>query len=105
MPLKLSKVLRGKLGASGVDPAVREYKDRYRMGKRGEWETKETAFRDFTDLYYDLVSDFYEYGWGRSFHFAPRVTGESFRASRASGRLKYATSADWRTCSGSSPAW
>ena len=27
--------------------------------------------------------DFYEFGWGRSFHFAPRVPGESFKASIA----------------------
>jgi sterol 24-C-methyltransferase len=27
--------------------------------------------------YYDLVTDFYEYGWGQSFHFAPRRAGES----------------------------
>jgi sterol 24-C-methyltransferase len=33
--------------------------------------------------YYDLVTDFYEYGWGQSFHFAPRHRGESFAASIA----------------------
>lgn len=31
--------------------------------------------------YYDLVTDFYEYGWGRCFHFAPRYQGESRRES------------------------
>lgn len=31
--------------------------------------------------YYDLTTDFYEYGWGQSFHFAPRHRGESFEAS------------------------
>ncbi|MXW34708.1 MAG: methyltransferase domain-containing protein, partial [Chloroflexi bacterium] len=31
--------------------------------------------------YYDLVTDFYEWGWGKSFHFAPRRRGESFKAS------------------------
>jgi len=33
--------------------------------------------------YYDLVTDFYEYGWGHSFHFAPRFEGETFDASIA----------------------
>lgn len=33
--------------------------------------------------YYDLVTDFYEAGWGESFHFAPRRRGERFRASLA----------------------
>ncbi|XP_021991788.1 probable cycloartenol-C-24-methyltransferase 1 [Helianthus annuus] len=31
--------------------------------------------------YYDLVTSFYEYGWGESFHFAPRWKGESLRES------------------------
>jgi sterol 24-C-methyltransferase len=33
--------------------------------------------------YYDLVTDFYEFGWGQSFHFAPRFKGEAFDASLA----------------------
>jgi len=33
--------------------------------------------------FYDLVTDFYEYGWGESFHFAPRHKLESFPASIA----------------------
>ena len=28
--------------------------------------------------FYDLITDFYEYGWGRSFHFAPGKDGVSF---------------------------
>ncbi|KAE9464302.1 hypothetical protein C3L33_03790, partial [Rhododendron williamsianum] len=31
--------------------------------------------------YYDLVTSFYEYGWGESFHFANRWKGESLRES------------------------
>ena len=33
--------------------------------------------------FYDLVTDFYEYGWSRSFHFAPAKEGESFSESIA----------------------
>jgi sterol 24-C-methyltransferase len=33
--------------------------------------------------YYDVVTDFYEHGWGESFHFAARARGESFDASLA----------------------
>lgn len=36
-----------------------------------------------TDMFYNLVTDFYEYGWGDSFHFAPRYRGESFSESIA----------------------
>jgi sterol 24-C-methyltransferase len=31
--------------------------------------------------FYDRVTDFYEYGWGQSFHFAPMFRGEAFAAS------------------------
>jgi len=33
--------------------------------------------------FYDLVTDFYEFGWGPSFHFAPRHRNESLAASLA----------------------
>lgn len=36
-----------------------------------------------TDSFYTLVTEFYEKGWGQSFHFAPRFNGESFEASIA----------------------
>ena len=62
---------------------VSEYEDRFRVGKRGGRASREDQYKTFTNLYYDLVTDFYEYGWGRSFHFAPRVPGESFKASLA----------------------
>jgi sterol 24-C-methyltransferase len=81
MSVKLSKTLKDKLSASGVGSALREYEDRYRSAKGGGLEKRKSDYRQFTDLYYDLVTDFYEYGWGRSFHFAPRVSGESFKES------------------------
>lgn len=33
--------------------------------RRDKYQTMITNF-------YDLVTDFYEYGWGQSFHFGPR---------------------------------
>ena len=33
--------------------------------------------------YYNMATDFYEYGWGQSFHFAPRRKGETFEESLA----------------------
>ena len=46
-------------------------------------EQRKTAYKDLTNKYYDLVTDFYEYGWGDSFHFAPRAPNESFPDSLA----------------------
>ena len=32
--------------------------------------------------FYDVVTKFYEYAWGQSFHFAPRRTGEGLKAAQ-----------------------
>ena len=83
MSVKLSKTLKENPSASGVAATIREYEDRLRTAKRGGLEAKKSDYKKIANLYYDLVTDFYEYGWGRSFHFAPRVPGESFKASLA----------------------
>ena len=80
MPVKLSRALRDKLNATGAASAAREYEDRFKAGQRGDEPGSQAAINNY---YYDLVTDFFEYGWGRSFHFAPREAGESFRSSLA----------------------
>jgi sterol 24-C-methyltransferase len=35
-------------------------------------------YQTLVNSFYDLVTDFYEWGWGQSFHFAPRKKGETF---------------------------
>ena len=37
--------------------------------------------QEMVNQYYDMATDFYEFGWGESFHFAPRNPNESFRES------------------------
>jgi len=44
----------------------------------------------FVDHFYSLITDFYEYGWGQAFHFAPRFKGQSFDESIAHHELKIA---------------
>jgi len=39
---------------------------------------RESSYTDMVNQYYDIATDFYEYGWGQSFHFAPRFFGEGF---------------------------
>ncbi|KAI8337451.1 S-adenosyl-L-methionine-dependent methyltransferase [Chlamydoabsidia padenii] len=34
--------------------------------------------QSMTNSFYDLVTDFYEYGWGKSFHFARLYKGDTF---------------------------
>lgn len=46
-------------------------------------EARRANYANLADAYYDLVTDFYEFGWGQSFHFAPRHRGETLEASLA----------------------
>ena len=44
-------------------------------------EQRKATYGSISNLYYTLVTDFYEFGWGQSFHFAPRRRDESFKDS------------------------
>jgi len=44
-------------------------------------EKRREEYKGMVDTFYNLVTDFYEWGWGQSFHFAPRLLGESFEHS------------------------
>ena len=83
MPFRLSRTLKEKPGDSEVASTVREYGEEFTTARDGGVKAAEMAERDVSNLYYNLATDFFEYGWGRSFHFAPRVPGESFRESIA----------------------
>jgi len=41
-------------------------------------QARRSAYQKTTETFYNLITDFYEWGWGRSFHFAPRYEGETF---------------------------
>ena len=65
------------LAPDEVESAVDEYMAIYGAGEQSRRE----QYRSFVNRFYDLATDFYEFGWGQSFHFAPRRRGESFKAS------------------------
>jgi len=46
-------------------------------GEEGITERR-ANYTTVVNSYYDLVTDFYEYGWGQAFHFASRAEGQSF---------------------------
>ncbi|MDE2990810.1 MAG: sterol 24-C-methyltransferase family protein [Chloroflexota bacterium] len=81
MAVKLSKSLKDNQGASGVASTVSEYERRFERDQHDVAQISDAA--TVNNLYYDVVTEFFEFGWGRSFHFAPRVPGESFKASLA----------------------
>jgi sterol 24-C-methyltransferase len=57
--------------------------DEYASFHAADVETRKTNYMSMVNDYYNLVTDFYEFGWGQSFHFAPRHKGEAFEASIA----------------------
>jgi sterol 24-C-methyltransferase len=60
---------------------VQDTLEEYNAFRAGSIESRKANYRQMVNDYYDLVTDFYEFGWGQSFHFAPRFKGESLRAS------------------------
>ena len=75
---KLTDILKDAKTGDRVALLAREYDRRYGGAARGGLDERKTDYQNFMNTYYDLVTDFWEYGWGQSFHFAPRVKGESF---------------------------
>jgi len=57
--------------------------DDYFDSKTGGEQKRKGEYATMVNSFYDLVTDFYEYGWGQSFHFAPRHKFETFEQSLA----------------------
>eukprot|EP00740_Mantoniella_antarctica_P015539 CAMPEP_0181377032 /NCGR_PEP_ID=MMETSP1106-20121128/17659_1 /TAXON_ID=81844 /ORGANISM="Mantoniella antarctica, Strain SL-175" /LENGTH=375 /DNA_ID=CAMNT_0023495697 /DNA_START=112 /DNA_END=1239 /DNA_ORIENTATION=+ len=74
----------GKTGAMGkdqVDGGIQSYNQFFDQENGKGVGDRILATPDFVNKFYSLITDFYEYGWGESFHFAAREVGESFEAS------------------------
>ena len=96
MSSTLSGILRSALNRDAVASTVRGYERVYGSDEAEELERRKTEYRELTNKYYDLVTDFYEYGWGKSFHFAPRRSNESFAESLARHERNLAERLDLR---------
>lgn len=64
-----------------VRGAIEEYLGFFDESKGGDVDARRAGYTTMINHYYDLVTDFYEQAWAKSFHFAPRFKGESFDAS------------------------
>lgn len=63
---------------------VQGFDEQYsKFGADSTLSGREYMDQEITDTYYNIATDFYEYGWGESFHFATRYRGETFRQSIA----------------------
>ncbi|KAI5949463.1 ERG6 [Candida theae] len=93
---KFTKALHGEsYKKTGLAALIAKSKDAASVANEGyfkHWdggvtkddETKRLSdYSQLTHHYYNLVTDFYEYGWGSSFHFSRYYKGEAFRQATA----------------------
>ena len=77
----------GAIGAGGVEHTLTRDEvtsqtlgyEAYHSVHGGDKKARLASYDDMVNKYYDLVTDFYEYGWGTSFHFAPQLKDETYR--------------------------
>lgn len=74
----VTDIMQSAIRPAEVKGAVDEYVGFHRDGGA---ERRKADYATMVNRYYDLATDFYEFAWGQSFHFAPRFRGESFPAS------------------------
>ncbi|XP_042491736.1 cycloartenol-C-24-methyltransferase-like [Macadamia integrifolia] len=78
--LDLASGVGGNIEKKEVLSSVDQY-EKYHANYGGNEEQRKANYADMVNKYYDLSTSFYEFGWGESFHFAPRWEGESLRES------------------------
>lgn len=83
MPRRLAGLINDGVDRKTVASTVERLERHYDPKTGAGAVARKASYKDLADNYYDLATDFYEYGWGRSFHFAPRAPQESFHASIA----------------------
>ena len=74
----IAAAARTGLDGGRVDDTVRAYREQFQSEDPTE---RKASYAKLVNQYYDLVTDFYEYGWGQSFHFGARRRGEGFEES------------------------
>ncbi|GBF92707.1 24-methylenesterol C-methyltransferase [Raphidocelis subcapitata] len=56
----------------------------------GEGIKDRSKVTQLVDVFYSLVTDIYEWGWGQSFHFSPKLPGKNWAASEAAHEARVA---------------
>lgn len=90
--IALSSLLSNKdsvLESGGVQESIDGYENLFDGARKDigactneeSIKKREKEYQTMVNSFYNLVTDFYEYGWGQSFHFAPRKKWESFEDS------------------------
>lgn len=86
---KLLRYNKDTSGQDGIKKSIEGYETlfegaRETVGTTSKLESiqnRRSEYKNMVDSFYNLVTNFYEWGWGQSFHFAPRLKGESFEHS------------------------
>ena len=78
----LTNLVQTSLPRRDVAPTAARYLALHNAAT-GSVDARQRHYARMVGDFYDLVTDFYEFGWGQSFHFAPRHRGESLAASLA----------------------
>lgn len=81
MPVRIHNPISKAVKREKTAHAAEKYRSFHDEEKGGGFLVRKQRYREMVNQYYDLVTDFYEYGWGQSFHFAPRKRRESFEDS------------------------
>eukprot|EP00126_Sphaerothecum_destruens_P003763 Sdes_comp17546_c0_seq1m6790 len=61
-----------------VNKTADEYLKYFQNKESDTPEARKENYMKLVNHYYDLCTDFYEYGWGQSFHFSTSYPGETF---------------------------
>ena len=81
MPERFHNPVSKAIPGEDTEATASEYRSFHDPATGGDADLRKLRYMDMVNRYYDLVTDFYEFGWGQSFHFAPRRRGESFKDS------------------------
>jgi sterol 24-C-methyltransferase len=66
-----------KLNKDTTDAYHKNWKDgNHLQDNEEDVDQRRHQAQNMTNSFYDLVTDFYEYGWGQSFHFAKLFKGK-----------------------------
>lgn len=80
----------GDIAGANVKKEFTDYSDAYGASPGAGLIHKEAAPAQ-TDVFYNLVTDFYEWGWGQSFHFSPALPGKGWYASEVAHESRVAS--------------
>lgn len=88
---RLDEIAAGGIARNEINKVFDDFTNCYGAGAGIKEKTKTLGV---VDTFYNLVTDFYEWGWGESFHFTVPLHGKTHFASEAANESRIATLCD-----------